>query len=97
MADQPVPNVEPSSGDAAEDPSSGDAATPLPIDIERAAAYAWQRGARETILFQGRAQLITAAGPIDLESGAWLLTRWSGLTLEDTPDGELICILPESV
>jgi hypothetical protein len=69
----------------------------LPIDIERASAYAWQRGAVETILFHGTAQLTTAAGPLDLQGGTWLLARWSGQPLEDTPDGELVCILPEEI
>jgi hypothetical protein len=69
--------------------------SPLPLDIERVSAYAWQRGAAETILFHGAAQLITAAGPLDLERGTWLLARWTGPPLEDIPDGELVCILPE--
>ncbi len=72
------------------------AASPLPDDLQRAASYSWQRRAVETILFQGRAQLITAAGPVDLDGGTWLLARWDGLSLPDTPDGELICILPEA-
>jgi len=69
--------------------------SPLPRDVERAAAYAWQQGAVETILFYGAAQLSTAAGPLNLESGTWLLARWTGPPLKDTPDGELVCILPE--
>lgn len=67
----------------------------LPLNVERVSAYAWQRGAVETILFHGAAQLTTAAGPLDLASGTWLLARWQGLPLEDIPQGELICILPE--
>jgi hypothetical protein len=69
---------------------------PLPLDLERVSAYAWQRGAAETILFHGAARLTTAAGPLELESGTWLLSRWNGLALEATPDGELVCILPET-
>jgi hypothetical protein len=69
--------------------------SPLPIDMEHVSAYAWQRGAVETILFHGAARLATAAGPLDLECGTWLLVRWDGPPLEDTPDGELVCILPE--
>jgi len=67
----------------------------LPSDVERAAAYAWQRGAAETILFHGEAQITTSAGPLNLECGTWLLARWTGPPLEDIPDGELVCILPE--
>jgi len=67
----------------------------LPADIERVSAYAWQRGAVEVIVFHGTARLTTAAGPLELESGTWLLARWTGQALEDIPDGELVCILPE--
>lgn len=67
----------------------------LPIDVERVSAYAWQRGAVETILFHGPAQLTTAVGPLDLENGTWLLARWTGPPLEGIPAGELIFILPE--
>jgi len=69
--------------------------SPLPLEVERVSAYAWQSGAVETILFHGAAQLKTAAGPLNLESGTWLLARWTGPPLEDIPDGELVCILPE--
>ena len=69
--------------------------SPVPLDVERASAYARQRGAVETILFHGAAQLITAAGLLNLDSGTWLLARWTGPPLEDIPDGELVCILPE--
>ena len=80
---------------AIEDTSAVTGDSPLPMDVERVSAYAWQRGAIETILFHGAAQLITAAGPLNLESGTWLLVRWTGPPLEDIPDGELVCILPE--
>ena len=69
--------------------------SPLPLNMERVSAYAWQCRAVETILFHGAAQLTTAAGPLNLESGTWLLVRWTGPPLEDIPDGELVCILPE--
>lgn len=69
--------------------------SPLPVDLERASAYAWQRGAVETIAFHGKARLVTAAGPLELEGGTWLLVRWDSMTLKDIPDGELVCILPE--
>ena len=69
--------------------------SPLPPDVERASAYAWQRGAVETLLFHGAAQLITATGPLDLERGTWLLARWTGPPLEGVPDGELVWVLPE--
>jgi hypothetical protein len=69
---------------------------PLPLDVEQVSAYAWQRGALETILFHGAAQLTTAAGPLELEGGTWLLARWSDLPLAGIPDGELVCILPET-
>ena len=69
--------------------------SPLPLHVEHVSAYAWQRGAVETILFHGEGQLTTAAGPLNLESGTWLLARWIGPPLEDIPDGELVCILPE--
>jgi hypothetical protein len=75
-------------------PTDNDSASPLPTEIERVSAYAWQCGAVETILFRGAAQLTTAAGPLDLENGTWLLARWAGMPLEGTPDGELVCILP---
>jgi hypothetical protein len=69
--------------------------SPLPVEMERLSAYAWQRGAVETILFHGAAQLITATGPLVLERGTWLLARWDGPPLEGVPDGELVCVLPE--
>ena len=78
-----------------EDNPIAEADSTLPVDVERVSAYAWQRGAVETILFHGAAQLTTAAGPLDLEGGTWLLARWTGPPLGDTPDGELVCILPE--
>jgi len=69
--------------------------SPLPADLECASAYAWQRGAVETIAFHGKARLVTAAGPLELEGGTWLLARWEDMSLEEIPDGELVCILPE--
>jgi hypothetical protein len=69
--------------------------SPLPMEVECVSAYAWQRGAAETILFHGAGQLTTAAGPLELESGTWLLVHWTGLALKDIPDGELVCVLPE--
>lgn len=71
--------------------------SPLPVDVERLSAYAWQRGAVETIAFHGAAQLTTAAGPLQLEEGTWLLARWAGLTLDDIPDGELVWVLREAL
>ena len=76
--------------------SDADGGSLLPPDAEHVSAYAWQRGAVETILFHGAAQITTAAGPLNLESGTWLLARWTGPPLEDIPDGELVCVLPES-
>jgi hypothetical protein len=69
--------------------------SPLPMEVECVSAYAWQRGAAETILFHSAGQLTTAAGPLELETGTWLLVRWDGLTLGDTLGGELVCVLPE--
>ena len=77
------------------EPSTVTGDSPLPVDVEQVSAYAWQRGAIETILFHGTAQLITAAGLLNLENGTWLLARWDGPPLEGSPDGELVCILPE--
>ena len=68
---------------------------PLPINIERVNAYAWQCAAAETILFHGAATLTTSIGMLPLECGTWLLVRWHGLRLNDTLDGELVCLLPE--
>lgn len=76
-------------------PPDADGGSPLPIDVECVSAYAWQRSAVETILFHGEAQLTTAAGPLILESGTWLLVHWTGPPLKNIPDGELVCILPE--
>ncbi len=78
-------------------PPAVPAGSPLPGEIELVSAYAWQHNASETILFQGQARLTTAAGPLALEKGTWLLVRWPDQPLPDTPDGELICILPESL
>jgi hypothetical protein len=80
---------------ATEDTSAVTGDSPLPMDVEHVSAYAWQRSAVETILFHGAALLTTAAGPLNLESGTWLLVRWTGPPLENIPDGELVCILPE--
>jgi hypothetical protein len=80
---------------AIEEASTVTVDSPLQSEVERVSAYAWQRGAIETILFHGEAQLITAAGPLNLESGTWLLARWTGPPLGNIPDGELVCILPE--
>jgi hypothetical protein len=78
-------------------------ASPLPADVERVCAYAWQHAATETIVFHGAAQLTTpvnctgAAVPLNLEAGVWLLARWADLTLDDIPDGELVCVLREAL
>jgi hypothetical protein len=80
---------------ATDTPADAVSDSPLSPDVERVSAYAWQRGAVETILFHGAAQLTNAAGPLNLESGTWLLVRWTSPPLEDIPDGELVCIRPE--
>jgi hypothetical protein len=80
---------------ASEQPTAEQTAAPLPVDVERVSAYAWQRGAVETIIFHGAAQLTTAAGALTLDAGTWLLARWEGLSLDEIPDGELVCVLPE--
>lgn len=72
-------------------------ASPLPAAVERVCAYAWQHAATETIVFHGAAQLTTASGLLNLEAGVWLLARWAGLTLDDIPDGELVCVLRETL
>jgi hypothetical protein len=77
--------------------SSAQPASPLPCDVEHVATYAWRRGAVETIVFHSAAQLATEAGALSLEKGTWLLARWEGPPLLDTPDGELICVLPEAL
>jgi len=80
---------------ASEHPTVEETASLLPVDVERASAYAWHNGAVETIIFHGAAQLTTAAGALTLDAGTWLLARWEGPPLDEIPDGELVCVLPE--
>ena len=70
---------------------------PLPADVEHVSAYAWRRGAAETIVFHGAAALTTDAGPLKLDEGTWLLARWDGPPLPDIPDGELLCVIPQAL
>ena len=72
-------------------------ACPLPIDVEHVSAYAWRRGALETIVFHGAAMLTTNAGPLRLDEGTWLLARWDGPPLPDIPYGELVCVIPDAL
>jgi len=67
---------------------------PLPVEIERAIAYAFQQQAVDVFLFIGPGILQSALGASDIDPGTWLCIRF----LDQIPGipGEIVIVSPKA-